>query len=237
MLETSAPLPLPAIPGRRRPHAVEEHLPLVWRVARQIARRLPSHIEAAELVGAGTIGLVDALDRYEPALCDRFTAYAEIRIRGAILDQLREMDWMPRSARAKRKRIDSEQHRLQNRLGRAPDTTELAEGLGMTMAAVHRMRHDISCADMQRGVELDEAMVASTDAPVPGSGLEQRELRARLANAIAELPLKHQQILSMYYVDQLKLREIGELFKVTESRICQVHREMIERLRPAILDD
>jgi RNA polymerase sigma factor for flagellar operon FliA len=215
---------------------IEDHLPLVWRVARQVARRLPSSVDAAELVGAGTLGLVDAFARYEPSRCDRFSAYAEIRIRGAILDQLREMDWMPRSARSKRKRLEGERHRLNNSLGRAPEAAELAEALGMSVTAMERMRTDIDRADVQRGPAFDEANIASNDLQ-PGAGIEQRELRARLASAISQLTTKQQQVLSLYYVDQLKLREIGQIFGVTESRVCQLHRDLIERLRAAILDD
>ncbi|HEY1098332.1 MAG TPA: FliA/WhiG family RNA polymerase sigma factor [Myxococcota bacterium] len=216
---------------------IEDHLPLVWKVARSVARRLPSHIDAEELVGAGTLGLVDAWSRYDHERCDRFGAWAEIRIRGAILDQLREMDWMPRSARNKRKRLDSEKNKLSNTLGRTPDSSELAEALDMSVASMERMRADIERADVQRGVAFDEATIAAGDEFAPGAGLEQRELRARLAAAIGSLTTKQQQILSLYYVDELKLKEIGQIFGVTESRVCQLHRELIARLRAAVIDD
>ena len=121
---------------RRRVDPLEPYLPLVWKVARQVARRLPAHVEVAELIGAGTIGLVSAMERYEPALCDRFAGYAEIRIRGAIIDQLREMDWMPRSARTKRKRLDSASAQLQHSLGRSPDTSEIARAMGLSAEQV-----------------------------------------------------------------------------------------------------
>ena len=220
---------------RRRVDPLESYLPLVWKVARQVARRLPAHVEVAELIGAGTIGLVSAMERYEPALCDRFAGYAEIRIRGAILDQLREMDWMPRSARTKRKRLDSASAQLQHSLGRSPDTSEIARAMGLSTEQVERMRRDVQSADVQRGVNLESNAVAGEES-TPGQSLEQRELRARLQAAIEALPRRHQELLGLYYVEQLKLREIGDIFGVTESRVCQIHSQVIARLRASVLD-
>ena len=220
---------------RRRVDPLESYLPLVWKVARQVARRLPAHVEVAELIGAGTIGLVSAMERYEPALCDRFAGYAEIRIRGAILDQLREMDWMPRSARTKRKRLDSASAQLQHSLGRSPDTSEIARAMGLSTEQVERMRRDVQSADVQRGVNLESTAVAGEES-TPGQSLEQRELRARLQAAIEALPRRHQELLGLYYVEQLKLREIGDIFGVTESRVCQIHSQVIARLRASVLD-
>ncbi len=228
----SAALPAPA--HRVRHHdPMTEHLPLVWKVARQIARRIPVHVELNELVGAGTLGLCAALERYDASRCDRFAGYAEIRIRGAILDQLREMDSMPRWARSGRKRIDAETHRLQNTLGRVPDSSELAEALGMTPVQMDRMRADVDSADVRSGVELDDCMSTMQG---PDAALELRELRARLAAAIEQLSPRQQQLLHLYYVDRLKLRELGVIFGVTESRVCQLHAQMVARLRDAMLD-
>ncbi len=225
--------PSPSI-RRRRPEPTEDYIPLVWKVARQIARRIPSHVDVRELVGAGTLGLMAALDRYDASRCDRFASYAEIRIRGAILDQLREMDSMPRWARSKRKRIDAETNRLQNALGRVPDSSELANALGMTPTQLNRMKVDVDSADVRGGVDLDDC---TSREPGPEGALEHRELRARLAEAIEQLSPRHQQLLSLYYVDHLKLRELGEIFGVTESRVCQLHAQVVTRLRNAIMDD
>jgi RNA polymerase sigma factor for flagellar operon FliA len=213
---------------------MEEYLPHVWKVARQVARRIPAHIDVNELVGAGTLGLCAALERYDASRCDRFAVYAEIRIRGAILDQLREMDSMPRWARTKRKRMDAETNRLQNALGRVPDSTELASALGMTPVQMDRMRVDVDCADVRGGVELDDC---TSSVQNPEVALERRELRDRLAAAIEKLSPRQQQLLNLYYVHHLKLRELGEIFGVTESRVCQLHAQVVAHLRDAILDD
>jgi RNA polymerase sigma factor for flagellar operon FliA len=235
MLETGtapASCSTPA-PRRRQKEALEEYLPLVWKVARQIARRIPAHIDANELIGAGTLGLCSALERYDASRCDRFAGYAEIRIRGAILDQLREMDSMPRWARTKRKRLEAATTHLHNTLGRAPDPSELAGALGMTPVQMDRMRVDIDRADVRGGVDLDDCM---STVQGPEVALERRESRARLVAAIDKLSPRQQQLLSLYYGDHLKLRELGEIFGVTESRVCQIHSQVVAQLRHAVLD-
>lgn len=216
---------------------VEAHLPLVWRVARQMARRLPSTIEAEDLVGAGTLGLIGALSRYETGRCDRFSAYAEFRIRGAILDQLREMDWMPRSLRTKRKRMEAAKAKLVQTLGRAPDASELATALGTTSDTVERIRRDVEAADVVCTDAVNNDVIIDDGGATPGSVLEDRELRARLARALDLLPERQQQVVRMYYVDQMRLREIGALLHVTESRVCQILREAVSRLRSELVDD
>jgi RNA polymerase sigma factor for flagellar operon FliA len=233
-----APAALPSVRSEASalppsPADIEAHLPLVWRVARQVARRLPAAVDAEDLVGAGTLGLIGALGRYEVARCDRFGAYAEFRIRGAILDQLRELDWMPRSLRSRRRRLDEAQSRLHQRLGRAPDAGELAQALGTTAPAVERLRRDVAVADVIVGDAVDGAVTDET----PGDHLEERELRARLARALSSLPARQQHVLGLYYVEHRRLREIGDELGVTESRVCQILRDAVTRLRAALLDD
>jgi RNA polymerase sigma factor for flagellar operon FliA len=236
-IATTTSTQTPAQLARARQAALSAQLPLVWKVARQIARRLPSSVDVAELVGAGTIGLMDAMERYEVQRCDRFGAYAEIRIRGAILDQLREMDWMPRAARTKRKRLESTASTLQHKLGRAPDASELAEALGTSVEGMEKMRRDVHAAERAKDVDVESGDVAVDGKASPLDNIADREQRVRLTAAIAALPERHQQVLSLYYIKDLKLREVGDLLGVTESRVCQVLKDVVARLRTAVIDD
>jgi RNA polymerase sigma factor FliA len=239
-LASSSPAPVTApAPLQRRPSLSHEdlatYLPLVWRVARKVARRLPHNVDAAELVGAGTIGLMGALARKDEDRLDSFLAYAEIRIRGAILDQLREMDWMPRGLRRSHRHIEATKAQLENDLGRTADSSELAEALGLSVEAVDKTKCRIESAQVQRGVELQEA-VAGQD-PDMLALLEHKEVRVRLGKAVNELCPKYQEILNLHYIKELKLREIGEIYGVTESRVCQIHKKIVAELRATLLDD
>jgi len=209
-------------------------LPLVWKVARTVARRLPSHIEVEELIGAGTMGLIDALGRYDAARCDRFAGYAEIRIRGAILDQLREMDWMPRTARRAARRLDETTARVGHQLGATPAAADVADALGVSVADYERMRRVVHQASVVHDVDLDQAEDGRKGAE---SAVIDREQLDRVAAAIAELPARQQQLLSLYYVEGLKLKEIGSIVGVTESRVCQLLRGVVATLRSVVTDD
>ena len=181
---------------------VLQYLPLVERVAKRVARRLPRSVSLDDLVGAGSLGLIDAVKRFDPERAPSFAAYAELRIRGAILDHLRSLDWLPRSMRASVKRGESD-------------------------AAVVSI-------DERDGVGFDGFAGSS---PSPVTVLERREQRADLAAAIAQLPERTRRVLALYYVDELTLKEVGEVLGVTESRVCQLHGEAVLRLRGALRQD
>lgn len=178
---------------------VTQYLPLVERVARRMARRLPCNIALDDLVGAGSLGLIDAVRRFDPARATSFTAYAELRIRGAILDHLRALDWLPRGVRASVKRGESDS---------AVVSVDDAAGLGF------------------------DGFAASQ--PSPRSLVEYRQRRASLAAAIASLPERARRVLGLYYVNDLTLREIGEVLGVTESRVCQLHAEAVVHLKQTL---
>lgn len=175
---------------------VVQFLPLVERVAKRIARRLPRSVALDDLVGAGSLGLIHAVKHFDPARAPSFTSYAELRIRGAILDHLRALDWLPRSIRASVKRGES-------------DTAVIS-------------------IDDRAGPGCDGF---AGSVPMPSTLLEQRELRTRLTAAIAALTERSRRVLALYYVDELTLKEIGEVLGVTESRVCQLHGEAVRLLK------
>lgn len=213
---------------------IEQHLHLVHRVARRIARRLPRDVSIDDLIGAGTIGLLAALTRYDDERADHFEYYAEVRIRGAILDELRAMDWLPRSVRRNVRRTAEAEHTLTGRLGRPPSEREVAEHLG---GAPRRLPVALSRAVVHlEDVREGGAEALPAQAEVPTTHLESDERRREVAAAIARLPMRDQQILSLYYVEELTMKQIGELMGITESRVCQLHTRLVERLRAFMFD-
>lgn len=188
--------------ARATPGQVIDHLHLVHRVVRRMARRLPRCVSADDLVSAGTLGLMDALTRYDTGRAASFAPYAEIRIRGAILDHLRAMDWLPRSARATVKAGDSD-------------------------AAI------VSVEDVRE----DGFDTFATTLPLPSSAIERAERKEQLARAIGRLSQRDREILALYYVEDLTLKQIGEVLNVTESRVCQLHGAAVTRLRRQLADD
>lgn len=209
-----------------------QHMGLVLKVAKKIARRLPRQVEVDDLVGAGALGLVDAARKFDASRAS-FESYAELRIRGAILDYLRGLDFMPRSQRARARRIDEASRDLTAMNGRAPETREVAERTGLTEREVLSGRIVSSIVSMDQDA-LDQL---SVDGRTPGEPLERRELRARLSQAIALLPERTRRLLALYYVDEKTLKEIGVAFGVTESRACQLHSQAITKLRAEMIDD
>jgi RNA polymerase sigma factor for flagellar operon FliA len=224
-------------PSSDEPIRVEDHLYLVRKVAERMARRLPPVVDINDLIGAGTLGLIDAADKYDPARCDRFAGYAEIRIRGAILDELRTMDWVPRSVRNKGHRLSDALATLSQSLGRAPDESEMAEYLGVSAKTYDDMCRDVRNIAIVSAEDLTgEGMARFADEleTQPHHEVDAKEMRERVASAVAKLPERERQVLSLYYVEELRLKEIGEIFGVTESRVCQIHTQAVARLRKIV---
>lgn len=209
-----------------------QHMGLVLKVAKKIARRLPRQVEVDDLVGAGALGLVDAARKFDASRAS-FEAYAELRIRGAILDYLRGLDFMPRSQRARARRIDEASRDLTAINGRAPEARDIAARTGLTEREVLSGRIVASIVPMDQDA-LDQL---SVEGRTPGEPLERRQLRARLSQAIARLPERTRRLLALYYVDEKTLKEIGVAFGVTESRACQLHSQAITKLRAEMIDD
>jgi RNA polymerase sigma factor for flagellar operon FliA len=220
---------------------IKEYAPLVKFIAQKIAVRLPANIELEDLLSAGTIGLMDAIDKYDPARDNKFKTYAEFRIRGAILDELRAQDWIPRSMREKAKNIERAFSKLEQKLGRAATEEEVSKELGMGLEEFQEALHQCKSISL---LSLDEVgtfangdrksllgLLESSKATNPMVQLAGTELRDQLAKAIQDLPEKQRMVLSLYYYEDLNLKEIGEVLEVTESRVSQLHTQAVLRLR------
>lgn len=217
---------------------VAEFAPLVKRIAHHMMAKLPACVQVDDLVQAGMIGLLDAINRYEGTIGGKFEGYAAQRIRGAILDELRGADWLPRSLRKKMRQIETAVSVLEQRLGCPPSEQELAKELDMSLAEYHETLQDarggqlIYYEDFQNGDDehfLDRRCPDTKNNPL--EDLLDESLRATLIKAIADLPPREKLMMGMHYEQGLNLREIGEVLGVSESRVCQLHTQAIARLR------
>lgn len=216
-----------------------EHLPLVQRVASRLARHLPASVDRRDLVLAGCVGLISALERFDPRRGLDFGTFAEFRIRGAILDELRALDPISRRARRRLHQIEARRRALTGTLGRPPSDEELAQDLGMTLAEFERQQ-----AALTPGIELSLSLLEQcgfepSDDPErelsqPDQRLLRGEARRRLMRALRRLPERLRTVISLHYYAQLSYKEIALLFDVTESRVCQLHREAVQSLRESM---
>ena len=211
-----------------RDRLVQESWPLVRRVALQVASRLPTQVELSDLTQAGFLGLLDAASRYDEAKGVRFSTYAELRIRGSILDGLRELDWVPRSVRRRRRELEAAVGRLEARLERAPNETELAIELGLSVSDLGRIE---PVAEMvETTYELD-SLVRDPHAIDPHEVLAHRELFRILVDAIDSLNEKERLVMTLYYYEDLTMKGVGEVLGVNESRVSQIHKKAVRTLR------
>ena len=217
--------------------------PLVKYVASRVATGLPASVEQADLVSYGIFGLIDALDKFDPTHDIKFETYAIPRIRGAIIDELRSLDWVPRSVRFKAREIEKATTELEARLKRAPSDKEIAEHLGIRIGELHDIVTQISFVTVTAleevvpgGNDRGESLslldtLADMNAPDPISGMEGTEMRAMLAHAVNSLTEREKIVVTLYYFEGLTLAEIGEVLGVTESRVCQIHTKAVGLLR------
>ena len=224
-----------------RSQLLDRYLGLVHHVARQIAARVADVVEVDDLVSAGTLGLVQALECFDLSRGLAFSTYAMRRIRGSILDELRSRDWVPRSVRAKGRQMATVVAGLQGRLGRAPEPQEVAGELSLDMPTYWRWKeavdgavlvslHGSVTSDHYESASLEETLVDNS-IPLPGAGLTQDETVATLRLAIGMLPAKERTVLALYYYEELNLRQIAEVLHVTESRVSQIRTQALKRLR------
>jgi RNA polymerase sigma factor for flagellar operon FliA len=225
-----------------RERLILHYSPLVKFVAGRVAAGLPQNIEQSDLVSYGIFGLIDAIDKFDPGRGYKFETYAISRIKGAIIDELRSIDWVPRSVRAKARAIERAISKLENELRRTPEDGEVAAELDWTEGELTQTLSQISFTGL---VALDDLLAGSTDrqgsATVsdtitdgkhdPVEAYEVDEMKHLLADAINRMPDRERLVLTLYYYEGLTLAEIGKLLNVTESRVCQIHTKSILQLR------
>ncbi len=220
---------------------VQRYIPLVKRVAHHLLLRLPASVMLDDLVQNGMLGLLDALDRYEDSYGAQFETYASQRIRGAMLDGLRENDWLPRNLRKEMRKVESAILGLEHQLGRSPSEGEIAERLEISLPQYQKTLQEarghqlVYLEDFRGEDDSDYLEHHLTDNDVDPAGiLEDKKLRQQLASAIDELPERERLLMALYYEEELNLREIGAVLGVTESRVCQLHSQAVSRLRAHI---
>lgn len=215
---------------------IERYSSLVKRIAYHLMGRLPSSVQVEDLIQSGMIGLLEAQQNYDPTKGASFETFAGIRIRGAMLDDIRRGDWVPRSVYKNNRRITEAMALLENKLGRDPTDTEIAEHLEMTLDQYHQALNDVNCGRLvgmdDLGVSEDAVTTeASREENLPFQGVVDDNFRQSLADAIKTLPEREALVLSLYYDEELNLKEIGVVVGVSESRICQIHSQAMQRLR------
>jgi RNA polymerase sigma factor for flagellar operon FliA len=240
--DTNSVTDVTELPVLDRDRLLLEHLPTVRYLARRIHERLPQHVELEDLISAGVVGLIDAFSKFDHSKKVQFKSYAQFRIRGAILDSLRTLDWSPRELRRKGRAVEEAIRSTTQRLGRAPAEQEIATEMDLTLNEFQQLLGDL------KGLEIGSLHMERTEdsgdqelAYIPGSPDEdplfrclKGELKQRLADAIEELPERERLVLTLYYYEELTMKEIGVTLGVVESRVSQIHSAAVLRLRTAL---
>jgi RNA polymerase sigma factor for flagellar operon FliA len=239
--------PTPSVPGMlsgEQERVLLEHLPIVRFLARRIHERLPQHVDIEDLVSAGVVGLMDAFSKFDPDKKVQFRSYAQFRIRGAILDSLRTLDWSPRELRRKGRAVEEAIRVLTQRMGHAPGEVEVAAEMTLSLEDYQQLLGDlkgleIGTLHMERNEDSGEEELAY----VPGRPDEdplfrclRSELQDRLTEAISNLPDRERLVMTLYYFEEMTMREIGLALGVVESRVSQVHASAVVHLRAALKD-
>jgi RNA polymerase sigma factor for flagellar operon FliA len=226
-----------------RDRLILTYAPLVKYVAGRLGSGLPAHVDEGDLVSYGLLGLIAAIERYDPDRDVKFETYAIARIKGSILDELRAMDWVPRSVRSRAREIERAMAELEAKLGRAPSDEEIAAKVGISQGELEGSLTDISRSSIAALDELwtvsgsggDQVALIDTiedeSLPDPQSAMTSTEMKEAIADAIARLPEREKLVVTLYYYEDLTLREIGEVLGVTESRVSQLHTKAILRLK------
>ena len=230
------------ITTENREKVIIQYSPMIKYVANRIAMRLPPHIEVDDLISVGVLGLMDAITKYDSSRGAKFKTYAEFRVRGAILDELRSLDWVPRSIRQKASQVDKVVQGLQAKLRRTPDDEEVAQEMGLSLDQFHETLNEtksipiFSLEDLGIAKEsgdqqsLLDCLAGKADAD-PQTQVRLVELKEIIAKAIDALPEKERLMVSLYYYEELTMKEIGAVLDITESRVSQIHSKAVYRLR------
>jgi RNA polymerase sigma factor for flagellar operon FliA len=228
------------------PHQKEElileYASVIKYIAQRIATRLPPHISVDDLMHAGVIGLIDAIEKYDPSRDNTFKTYAEFRIRGAMLDELRALDWVPRSIRQKEHALDRAYEELERRLGRSASDEEVAGALGLPLNDFYDWLNQVKGVSLlsleSLGLRSSDGeainlldLLPSDDAESPVRVLQVRRLKESVGRAIDDLPYQEKVVISLYYYEELTMKEIGKVLEITESRVSQIHTKAIFHLR------
>lgn len=221
-----------------------QYLPLVKHIAGGIIGKLPASVSIDELIDAGVIGLLESIDRYDTKASVKFETYAFTRVRGAMMDELRKMDWAPRSLREKTKRLDEAHRVLAAKLGRQPSQEEIAEHLEITLEKFHQLTKEVIAVNP---ISFDQEIfsgsgestnlydvVEERDAITPMKSLEDKELKSMVVEEIENLPKNEKLVIALYYYEELTLREIGEILNLSESRVSQIHSKVVKKLKTAL---
>ena len=230
-------------PAKKRPASSEklihEYLPYVKRIVQRIANHLPASVDVEDLMNVGVMGLIQAVDRFDPKRDNKFMTYAIFRIKGAVLSELRSRDFLSRSSRRKLRELEQTCQKMEQRLGRDVEDVEVAEELGIDLEDLHRTRQmssisfisfeELGLSSRDEKEKLMNFLVHNEEDALSQTRL--RELRSALARAIEQLPEKERMVMSLYYFDELNMKEAGEVMNITESRVSQIHSQAIMRLR------
>jgi RNA polymerase sigma factor for flagellar operon FliA len=221
---------------------INEFAPLIKYIASRIAIRLPPHIDLNDLINAGVIGLIDAIEKFDASKQIKFKTYAEFRIRGAILDELRSMDWVPRSVRQKARKVEEAIAKLEYTLGRPARDEEVAREMNVDMESFYRLLSETASVSLLSLDDLGEddtdlskrnllEFIIQDERDWPSHKIRYAEVSTMVAKAIQSLPEKERMVISLYYYDELTMKEIGHVLKFTESRVSQIHTKAVLRLR------
>lgn len=230
-----------------RDNLILHHMRIVKYIAGRMAIHVPSNVEMDDLVGWGCIGLMDAVEKYDHTQEIKFSTYASIRIRGAIIDQIRSLDWAPRSLRTMARKVGAAREKLRHAEGREPTTESIAGEVGTTEEHVEETMAQLQTAQVlslddylpsdESGGETRKLDMIGSTMPHPSQAVELEERKEQLVRAILNLPDQQQKVLNLYYYEELTLKEIGVVLSVSESRICQIHSAAVKKLRKAVNEE